>query len=160
MVGGKSHQLVVELLGVGAGQPAEAGDGGAADTGEPSGLADATTVGDVGQHGLGFVRGQAGVEQWSALALGEACLAGAAVEQAALVRAVAGADGEVAVATLPVIRTGGLQAAELAQVVHRVPILARRRWQPGYEAERRFSTLLGHHPNQPCLYNPFWLYPR
>ncbi len=118
MAGGKGNQLVVELLGVGAGEPAQAGDGGAADAGEPPGLADAAAVGDVGQHGPGLLRRESGVEQRGALALGEARLAGAAVQEAAPVRAVAGADGQVAGAALPVVRAIGLEAAEAAEVVH------------------------------------------
>ena len=118
VVGGKGDQLVVELLGVGAGDPAEAGNGGAADAGQPAGLADAAAVGDVGQDCLGLLRGQAGVEQRGALALGEPGLAGAAVEQAAPVGAVAGADGQVAGPALPVVRAVRLEATETAEVVH------------------------------------------
>jgi len=49
------------------------------------------------QDGDNRVLGQSGIEQGSAFAFGEACLAGLAVEQAALVAAIAPADGEVAV---------------------------------------------------------------
>jgi hypothetical protein len=103
---------------MGAGQSAEAGDGAAADAGAPAGLADATAVGDVGQDGLRLLRRESGVEQRGALALGEAGLAGAAVEQAAAVGAVAGADGQVIGPALPVVRAIGLEAAEAAEVVH------------------------------------------
>jgi hypothetical protein len=118
VLGGKGDQFVVQFLGVGAGQPAEPGDGGAADAGEPPGLADAAAVGDVGQHGLGLRRREPGVEQRGALALGEAGLARAAIQEAAPVGAVAGADGEVTVAALPVVGAVGVQAAEVAEVIH------------------------------------------
>jgi hypothetical protein len=91
--GGKAHQLVVELLGVAAGLEGEADDGVLADPDQAGGLADADALGEVGQDGEGLVGGQAGVEQGRALALGEAGLAGLAVQQAALVLAVAGANG-------------------------------------------------------------------
>jgi hypothetical protein len=133
VLGGTGHEFVVQLLGVGTGQAAEAGDGGAVDAGEPAGLADAAAIGDVGQDRLGLVRGQAAVEQGRALALGEAGLARAAVEQAALVRAVAGADGQIAVAAFPVVRTLGCQAAEAIKVVHGAWSwgAGRGRWTPG-----------------------------
>ncbi len=54
-----------------------------------------------------------------ALMFGEAVRAGAAVEQAALLAgAVAGADGQVALATLAGQGTVGVPAAEAAEVVH------------------------------------------
>jgi hypothetical protein len=118
VLGGKGDQLVVELLGVGAGEAAEAGDGGTADAGEPAGLADAAAVGDVGQHGPGLVRGQAAVEQRGALALGEPGLARAAVEESAPVGAVAGTDRQVAGPALPGLGAAGAQAAEVAEVIH------------------------------------------
>jgi hypothetical protein len=80
--GGKSHEVVVELLGVVAGQGAEAGDGVAVDADQPAGLADADALGDVGQDGDGGGGGEAGVEQRGAFAFGEAVPAGAAAEHA------------------------------------------------------------------------------
>src|SRR6266545_2849692 len=118
--GGKAHQLVVELVGVVAGAQAVADDGILADAGEARGLADAAALGQVVQHGHGLVRGQAGVEQRGALALGEAGLAGAAVQQPAPLAPIVSADGEVAVAALPVVRALGILAAEAAQVLHGV----------------------------------------
>jgi hypothetical protein len=118
VLGGKGHEFVVQLLGVGAGLAAEPGDGAAADAGEPSGLADAAAVGHVGQDGPGLVRGQAAVKERGALALGEPGLAGAAVEQPALVLAVAAADTQVAGAALPVVGASGAQAAEASEVIH------------------------------------------
>jgi hypothetical protein len=115
--GGKAHQLAVELLGVAAGPAGEADDGVFADPDQAGGLADADAFGQVGQDSQGLVGGQVGVEQGRALALGEAGLAGAAVQQAAAVLAVAGAGGEVAVAPLAAVGAGGVEAAEAAQVV-------------------------------------------
>jgi hypothetical protein len=102
---------------MGAGEAAEPRHGGAADAGEAAGLADAAAVRDVGEDGLGLAGGQAGVEQRGALALGEARLAGLAVEQPAPVGAVEAADGQVAVAALPGVGAIGVEAAEAAEVV-------------------------------------------
>src|SRR5262245_54651612 len=69
------------------------------------------------QDGDDRVLGQSGIEQGRAFTFGEACLAGPAVQQAALVAAVAHADGEVAVAALAVVGAVGVLAAESAEVV-------------------------------------------
>jgi hypothetical protein len=104
----------VEPAGVPAGEPGIAGDGVLADAGQPTGLADAAAVGQVGEDGGGRLRRQAGVEQRGALALGEAGLAGAAAEQAAPLGAVAHGYGEVAVPALAVVGAVGVQAAKAA----------------------------------------------
>jgi hypothetical protein len=82
--GGKSHEFVVELLGVLTGQGGVADDGVLADADQASGLADATAVGQVFQEGQSFFRGQPSLEQRRALAFRETGLARAAVEQASL----------------------------------------------------------------------------
>src|SRR5947209_7821772 len=65
------------------------------DVDEASGLPDATAFAEVVEHGAGLLLGQVGVEQRRAFALGEAVLAGLAVEQAdVVVLAVARTDGE------------------------------------------------------------------
>src|SRR5689334_6369573 len=115
--GGKSHEFVVELLGVVAGPQGVADDGVLADADQPAGLADADALLEVGQDRGGLVGGQAAAEERGALALGEAGLAGAAVQQAAPLLAVAAAGGEVAVAALAVVGAVGVLAAEAAQVV-------------------------------------------
>jgi hypothetical protein len=118
--GGKGHEFVVESAGVVAGECAEAADGVLADADQAGGLADAAAVGDVGQGGQELVPGQAGAEERRALALGEAGLAGGAVEQAVLAfAAVAHADGEVAGAPPAAVRAVGVEAAEAAEVVQR-----------------------------------------
>jgi hypothetical protein len=98
-VGGKSHQLVVGLVGVRAGPQGVADDGVFIDTDEACGLADATAILEVGEDGEGSVLREPGGEEGGALALGETCLTGAADEQATLLaRAVAEADAEVVTA--------------------------------------------------------------
>jgi hypothetical protein len=124
--GGTLHEFVVEPTGVPAGEQGIAGDSVLADAGQPTGLAHAAAVGQVGEDGGGRLRRQAGVEQRGALALGEAGLAGAAAEQAAAVGAVAHGHGEVAVPALAVVGTVGVQAAKAAQVIVVRPSLAHR----------------------------------
>ncbi len=108
----------MELLGVAAGSGAEAGDGVAVDADQAAGLADADAFGDVGQDGDGGVGGEAGVKQGGAFALGETSPAGAAAEHTAPVGAVAGGDGEVAVAAFAIVGTAFVLAAESGEVVH------------------------------------------
>jgi hypothetical protein len=116
----------VEPTGVAAGEQGVAGDRVLADAGQPTGLAYATAVGQVGEDGGGRLRRQAGVEQRGALALGEAGLAGAAAEQAAAVGAVAHGYGEVAVPALAAVGTVGVEAAKAARVIVVRPTLAHR----------------------------------
>src|SRR5262249_48194481 len=117
--GGKGHQLVVEALGVRAGGPGQPADRVLVDADQTGGLADAAAVGQVPEGGQELVTRQAGVEEGRGLVLGEAVLAGAAVEQAVLLAdAVAGADGQVALAAPAVQGAGGALAAEAAEVVH------------------------------------------
>ena len=75
-------------------------------------------LGDVGEDGDHLVLGQAGVEERSAFSLEKTGLAGPAVEEPALVRAVACADGEVAVAAFAEVGAGVVLAAEDRKVVH------------------------------------------
>jgi hypothetical protein len=119
VAGGKSHEFVVELPGLVAGQAAEPADGVVLDSDEPSGLAGAAALGEVVQDGEGLGLGEAGVEQGGALALGEAVLAGAAGEHPPLLAgAVAEADPEVVPAALTVIGALRVLAAEGAKVIH------------------------------------------
>ena len=100
-----------------AGAEGVADDGVLADADQAAGLADADAFLEVGQDRGGLVVGQAAAEERGALALGEAGLAGLAVQQAALVAAVAAADGEVAAAAPAVVGAVGVLAAEATQVV-------------------------------------------
>src|SRR5512143_109937 len=111
--GGKSDQLVVEVLGMGTGQTAVAGDRVPMHAHEPLGLADAVALGDVVQDRGDGLLGQAGAEQRGALALGEASLARVAVEQSELLLfAVVAADREVFSAPSALVWAVGIQAAE------------------------------------------------
>jgi hypothetical protein len=83
------------------------------------GLTDPVAFDQVLQDGGGLLRWQARVEQWRALAFGEAGLARLAVEQPGRLKfPVAVADGEVPGVALPVERAGGILAAEAREVVH------------------------------------------
>jgi hypothetical protein len=97
------------------------------DADQAAGLADADPFGDVSQDvdNLGF--GQSAVEQRRALAFGEVVLAGAAIQQAALVAAVAQTHGQVAMTALAVVGALVVLAAEVAQVVHDAPSVAAAR---------------------------------
>jgi hypothetical protein len=91
----------------------------AVDLDQASGLSDATALGEVLEHGAGFRFGEVGMEQRCALALGEAVLAGVAVEQPDVVLfAVAVADGEVSGVALAEQGAIGILAAEASEVVH------------------------------------------
>jgi len=105
------------MIAGGAGQP---DDGIAMDADEAAGLSDAVALGEVLEDGCGLLIGQPAVEQRGALALGEAGLAGLAVEQPdVVVLAVAVADGEVAGVASPVGRAVGILAAEAREIVHK-----------------------------------------
>jgi hypothetical protein len=110
----------VELASVTAGPEAITDHRVLADACQPAGLANATAIGQVSQHGPGLVVGQAAVEQRRAFALGEAGLAALAVQQAALLLAVVTAHRQVALSALAIVRASGVLAAEAAQIiVHR-----------------------------------------
>jgi len=101
-------------------QASQPHDGIAVDSNEAFGLADSTAFDQVFQDGDGLLLWQAGVEQGRALAFGEACLAGLAVEESDLLMfAVAIADREVAGVASGVERALGVLAAEARKVVHR-----------------------------------------
>src|SRR5262249_15858119 len=117
--GGKSHELVVSVVGMPPGEAGQSDDRVAVDTDEALGLADAATFAGVLEHGAGLVVGQVRMEQGRALALGEALFAAVAVEQPDMVLlAVAGADGEVAGTSMAVEGALGVLAAEANEVVH------------------------------------------
>jgi hypothetical protein len=106
------------LLGVFAGPQGIADDGVLIDTGQPCGLSHAAAVLQVleDSHGLGL--GQTATEQGSTFALGETALAGAAGEHAALLRAIAETDAQVAKASQPVIGAFRVLTAEQLQFFH------------------------------------------
>src|SRR5262249_41083421 len=83
------------------------------------GLADAAAVLEVLQHGEGLAGGQVAVKRGGPFALGEALLAGLAVEQPArLARPVEAARGDVAGAALAVIGALGVEATKAREVFH------------------------------------------
>jgi hypothetical protein len=109
----------MSVVGVLSGQFRQADDGIAVDVDQAPRLSDAAALGEVLEHGVGLLLGQVGVEEWRALALGEAALAGVAVEQPDVVLlAVAVADGEVCGVALAVEGASGILAAESCEVVH------------------------------------------
>src|SRR5262249_1933296 len=119
VIGGKSHQLVVSVVGMGAGPQGVAHDGVFIDARQARGLADATAVLEVGEDSEGLVLRKPSGEQGGAFALGERWRTGAADEQAALLAgAVAEADAEVVTAPQAVIGAVRVLAAEQAEVVH------------------------------------------
>src|SRR5205814_8273460 len=67
--GGKSHELVVEVLGLAAGEGDVSGDGVPGDPGEAGGGADAAALAEVVEDGGGLVGREAGAFEGGALAL-------------------------------------------------------------------------------------------
>jgi hypothetical protein len=119
--GGKGHEFVVALPGVGASPQGVADDGVFIDPREAGGLADAAAVLEVGEDGDGLGVRQAGAEQGGTFAFGEALLAGAAGEHPALGGAIAEADTEVPLATQAIVLTVRVLAAEQVKFVHATP---------------------------------------
>src|SRR5262249_35144353 len=115
--GGKGRPLVVGGLGVATGEQGQSCDGILTDPHQPGGLADAAAVGEVLGDRRDLVVRQLGVEQRGALELGEAGLAGVAVQQPVIGLAEAAADREVAGAPLAVPRAVAILAAEAVEVV-------------------------------------------
>jgi hypothetical protein len=118
VAGGKSHEFVVAVPGVGPGPQGVADDRVFIDPDEASGLPDAATLVQVLEDGEGSVVSQACAEQGSAFALGEAPLAGATREHAALAFAIAEADAEIAAAAEAVVGASGVLTAEEVEVFH------------------------------------------
>src|SRR5262249_41335155 len=120
-------EFVVQLLGVLTRPQAVTHHGVLTDADQAAGLTDADAFGDVLQDSDRLVVGQARVEQGRALAFGEAVLAGAAIEQAALLRAVAHAHGQVAVTAFTVVGALRVLTAEAGQVIHGTPSVTAKR---------------------------------
>src|SRR5215211_711853 len=119
--GGKGEQLVVQRLRLPAGLEGQPADRLAVDPRQPGGLPLAAPLGQVLQHRDRRLRRQPGVEQRRALALAEAGLAGAAVQQAErLALAVGAAHREVPHAPPAVQGAPRILAAETRKVLHRV----------------------------------------
>jgi hypothetical protein len=119
VAGGKSHEFVVGLAGVGARLLGVADDGVLIDAGQAGGLSDAATVLEVLEDGQGRLRGQPCTEQGSPLPLGETGLAGATGQQATLlVPAIAEGDSEVPSTSQAIVGAMRVLAAEGVKVVH------------------------------------------
>jgi hypothetical protein len=117
VAGGKSHDLVVGILGVLTGQEGQPGDGVLADPHQSGGLSGPAAVVEVLQDAQDRVVGEFGVEEGRPLELGEPSLAGVAVQEAVVILAVVAADGEVAGAAAAVFRAVRVLAAMQREVV-------------------------------------------
>src|SRR3954469_13719401 len=114
VLGGKSHEFVVEEFGLVAGFGEVARDGVPGDAGQPTGGADAAPLPEVFQDGGGLVSRQLGALQGGALSSGVGPLTGAAVDHAdALVAPAEAAEIKVAAAALAVVGAGGIVAEEV-----------------------------------------------
>jgi hypothetical protein len=150
----------MSVVGMLSDHPGQSDDGVAVDADQTFGLSDAAALGEVLEHGVGLVLGQMGVEQGRALALGEAVLAGVAVEQPDVISlAVAGADREVSGVAFAEEGAIRFLAAEAREVVHMVEWPGRRGnvgfggWQRDESSittssplQLFYSTIPGHHP--------------
>jgi hypothetical protein len=118
--GGKSHALVVDVLGLLTGYQGQAHHSVLVDTDQAAGLTDAAALLQMLEDRESFVVGKLTAVEGRAFAFGEAFLAGTAGEDPAfLLGTVAEADAEVVQATATVVGTLGILAAKGFQVVHR-----------------------------------------
>jgi hypothetical protein len=108
----------VALPGVGSGAQGVADDRVFIDADETSGLSDAAPILQVLEDGQGSVVSQACAEPGRAFAFGEASLAGATREHAALVLAIAEADTEITAAAHAVVGAIRVLTAEEVEVFH------------------------------------------
>ena len=116
-----------------SGDAGQSDDGVGIDADQASCGPDATTLVEVLEYGEGLLLGEVAVEEGRALALGEAVLAGLAVEEADVVElAVAGADREVAGIASAVEGAVSVLATEAGEIVHG----ARGPGGPGRETDR------------------------
>ncbi len=117
--GGKSHELVLSVVGMPAGGAGESYDGVAVDADEAPGGSHAAALAEVLEDREGPLFRQMAAVQRRALALGEAGAAGVAIELPVLLGfAVAAADREVAGVAAAVELAVGILAAEAGEVVH------------------------------------------
>jgi hypothetical protein len=109
----------VGIAGVLSGHAGQPHDRVSVDSDEAFGLADPIALDQMLEDGDDFFGRQTGVGEGSALAFGEAGLAGVAVEQSDLLMfAVAVADREIAGIPLTMERAVGILTAEAREVVH------------------------------------------
>jgi hypothetical protein len=122
--GGKSHEFLVQIVGVLAGDSAQAADGVAIHLAEPAGLTHSAPFGDMLEDRFDLRRREPGVEEGRPLAFREAGLAGGAAEHASgLLRPVATGHGQISGPALAMLGAFGIQAAETGEVVHGAALL-------------------------------------
>jgi hypothetical protein len=107
----------VELLDMRASPQGIADDGVFIDTDQAGRLADAAAIVKVLANGQGPFRGQTGVKEDGALALGETLLTGAAGEHPQALLAIVEADAQVGPAPQAVVGTFRVLATERAEIV-------------------------------------------
>jgi hypothetical protein len=121
VLGGKSHEFVVDLLGVGAGDRGQAGHRILVDPDQATGLAYPTTLVQMLQDREGLLLREFAAVQRRARAFREAFLAGPTGQDSAVfLGPVAEANPQVVAAALAIVGAVGILAAEVFQVVHRV----------------------------------------
>jgi hypothetical protein len=118
--GGKSHDLVVGVLGAFAGQAGQANDSVAMDTHEACGGPDATSFLEMAKDRHDRVVGELGAEEDGPFVLRERVSAAIAAEESvSALLAEAVVDREVSGVASPEGRTSGVWTAEPGEVFHR-----------------------------------------
>jgi hypothetical protein len=119
VLGGKSHEFVVEFVGVLTGHHGQADDRILVDPDQAAGLPDSTILLKMVQHRHGLLLGESAAVQGGALAFREALLAGpTSQDPGGFTRAVAEADPQVVQAPTAEVLAFGVLAAEGFQLVH------------------------------------------
>jgi hypothetical protein len=117
--GGKSHEFVVDLLGVLAGDHGQANHGILVDPHEATGLSDPTILLEMVQDSHRLVVGEFAAVQSGPLAFGETVLASAARQDTGgFGGPIAETDPQVVQVPAAIISAGRVLAAEVFQVVH------------------------------------------
>jgi hypothetical protein len=117
--GGKSHEFVVDLAGVGAGDAGQSNDRVLVHPDEATGLSDPAILLQMPQHGDGFFLGEFAAVEGTAFAFGKALPTSAASEDArGLVGSVAETDPQIIQTAAAVVVTVGVLTTEDFQVVH------------------------------------------
>jgi hypothetical protein len=117
--GGKSHELVVEVAGMLAGDSAQTADRAAIYVAKSTCLTYATPLGDVIEHRFQLLRRNAGVKVRCPFSLGKTDLANATPEHSPLLmRAVATGHGEISGRSFAMLGAIGIEAAEVREVIH------------------------------------------
>src|SRR5438552_5114725 len=151
--GGKSHALVVDVLGLLARDQGQPHHRVFVDSDEAAGLTHAATFLQMLEDRERFLLGEFAVIQGGAFALGEAFLTGAAGEHTAfLVGAITEAHADVIQAAAAVVGALRILAAEDFQVVHRGSSRSKARGKVAkqlelaYKAAGTSARLIGHDP--------------